>query len=835
MALDPHMAQGPSPMLEQKTRQVNGKSSSSAREHEIAGTDYFNIKEKSSRRKPLKEQKVEEPLVEHKKGDSHPTSPHIAYQERGFELSNDNYDAMRRRIPSDTAAPPARDARRDHPAQPSKTQNEQEKFRLQDAPKSRKASTRTDSKDEYMPPSLDASPLDNKAKSAPVSAHQPLTEQHVNVTSPDSTRSSQLETPTQLSPRLSQDSRFGENGPISGFDISVLPKRGDSLQKSAPVTATIPRKDVPNSRLGAVISYDNTNETSTSPLHLSSAKGADSSSANMNGGRVISRPMESPMSKSALDFVSASSERHEETAPTSGDSFVSPRAPPPRPTADLLKHKVKNASISSVRSDSVKNGDFSASPNTSRFPTSSDYMTDETSQGTGEDQEGFFNSFKRVSKSVRHARSSSDRGGRTPREQKWPRTPLNGTSGSVDKDLSSPTMSSPESRTEVMKVKQELSQVRFENKMERQKNSELRSRIAQLESEADKRTSINDVNTELREKRSTMVVLDTQKEIVINELEVITQHLQDAKHSSKPFDMPDMKDKVLRDFADALERVRDNYTPQIEDKIQKRNELNNELWYLEQQRDRALQEFAQLSNKNSQLAELNNTLITQIQDLHIKLGPSDRASNQNHGLGIYTHHTKEKSTASIDSRDVAPSITDSHLTGSTIAEHGSDVTIGNAPQVVSMAKVPAGSKQRLKFLGKGVMAKGMKAFSSNEKQHMPREGSITGLTEGMPYGNMSQSGDLPATTLPARATEADASRQGFGFFGQPKQRGGAPPVKAPPRSETPSKVPTDPSSKLSTVVPRASLLTPNSCLRHGPRTTRRLRESQNSVRCYKMH
>ena len=799
MTLDPNVVQGPSPMLEPRVHQTNGKSSGSAREHENTGTDYFNIKEKSSRRKAPREPKAEEPSLEQTRNDLHPTSPHIAYQEKGFEPSSDNIDALRRRKVSE-AGIPTRDPRRDRSPQVNRTQIDQEKFRLQDAPKRRKSSARGEPKDEHWAPSVDTAVLDPKSKSAPASAHTPLKEQHVNIAGHDSTRSSQLETPTQLSPRMSQDSRSGENAPVSGLDVQTLPKRGDSLQKSAQSISSIHRKDVPNSKIASISSYDTSLESSP-PHHPSSARSPESSSANMNGGRVIGRPMESPVAKSALDFPSTSIDQGEDSIPD--DSFASPRAAPPRPGPETLKHKFQNASISSVRSDSVKNGDFPSSPSLSRFPASNDYVTDDTIRSTGEDQDGFFNSFKRVSKSVRHARSQSDRGSRNSREQKWPKTQLNGAGTTADRDLSSPTISSPESKNEIMLLKQELSQSRHENKLERQKVMELRGRIAELESTMDKKVAINAVNSELREKRSTMVVLDAQKEIVINELEVITEHLQDAKRSGKPLDLPDMQNKVLKDFATALERVRDSYAPQIEERIQMRNDLNDELGQLNQQKDKVLREFEQLSLKNAQLAELNNTLVRQIQELHVKL--SDKTPTQHHGLGIYTHHAKERSNASIDSREVA-SVADSHLTGTTITEQGPDsATIVNAPQVVNIQKMPAGKK--LNFLGgkRGAMAKGLKAaFSSNENKQIPRDGSISGLTEGMPYGHMSQSGDLPVTTLPARNVEVESSRQGFGFFGQPKSKTGQ--SKMPPRSETPTKAPVDASSKLITAGIRTSLV-----------------------------
>ena len=786
MALDPHVAEGPSPMLEQRNHQVNGKSTGSAREQEVvAGTDYFNIKEKSSKRKAPREQKMEGSLSSHMKPETHQTSPHIAYQEKGFEPSHENFDPIRRRKVSDTGLP-SRDPQRERSPHIARSSSEQEKFKLQDAPKRRKSSIRNEATEEQVPPALDTSIADTKSKSAPASAHPPLREQHVNIANSDSTRNSQLETPTQMSPRMSSDFHTSENPAAPGYEMPTLPKRGDSLQKSAPPTATIPRKEIPNTKLGAVSSYEQ------SPEHPISTKGIESSSIDMYGGKVISRPMESPVSKSALDFPSTIQEQNEDSS-AAVDSFVSPRAPPPRPTPDSLRHKVKNTSVSSIRSESARNAEFPSSPSLPRFSGNADYITDEAAQN--DEPDGFFNPFRRVSKSVRHARSQSDRGSRNSREQKWPRTPLNGTSGNADRDLSSPTVSSPESKGEVAQMKQELSRVRYENKLERQKNMELHGRIAELESTLDKKADIHKVESELQEKRSTMVVLDTQKSIVIKELEVITQHLQDAKRSGQPFNLHDMQNKILKDFTVALERLRDKYTPQIEERMQRKNDLDTELSELNQNKEKVFQEFEQLSVKNAQLADLNNQLVRQIQDLHVKVSTSEKASQHHHGLGIYTHHSKERSNVSIDSRDMAPSLADSQLTGTTIGENPPEsATIVNAPQVVNIQKMQA--TKRLNFLGgKRAMAKGIKAaFSSNENKQAVREGSAAGLTEGVPYGAMSQGADPSVTNLPMRNADHDSSRQGFGFFGQPKSKAGHQ-IKVPSRSETPSKPIVQPSGK----------------------------------------
>ena len=145
-----------------------------------------------------------------------------------------------------------------------------------------------------------------------------------------------------------------------------------------------------------------------------------------------------------------------------------------------------------------------------------------TSVHDAQQEQGSF--LRRVSHSVRHARSYSDRGVRSSKEQKWgmPKSPMIGShSLSLAQDISSPIASSPESRRdEIDRLKRELD-------MERQKTCD-------LEAALDAKSSIKQMNTELREKRSTMVVLDTQKEIVVRELDILTDHITAAKRSAEP-------------------------------------------------------------------------------------------------------------------------------------------------------------------------------------------------------------------------------------------------------------------------------------------------------------
>lgn len=378
---------------------------------------------------------------------------------------------------------------------------------------------------------------------------------------------------------------------------------------------------------------------------------------------------------------------------------------------------------------------------------------------------------RRVSNSVRHGRSYSDKGGRMSKDSKWPSSPLNvvGTTG-FGPEISSPSTSSPETREELTWFKNEL-------RRERQKTVEKDQKIAELEAALEGKVSIKQVNTELREKRSTMVVLDTQKEIVVRELEVLTDHIATAKKSREPLDLGKLSNNVLREFAEALQKLKDSFAPQIEDLIQRRNEFIDEVANLTQMKDKSFQEFEQLSLKNAQLADLNNQLVHQIQGLYkANAAPAlDGIRPPPNGLGIYTHHPKETSQVSVDGRDVGPGGSEGSHPGSqnnihpeSDADHAAIVT---APQMVNIRK---GQPKKFNWkkggqnVAKGV-TKGLKgAFLSNDQPKYQREG---GFTESIPYGSLPSGSDYHNGSLP-RPTMNDPARQGFGFFSTQKGKPG---------------------------------------------------------------
>ena len=118
-----------------------------------------------------------------------------------------------------------------------------------------------------------------------------------------------------------------------------------------------------------------------------------------------------------------------------------------------------------------------------------------------------------------------------------------------------------------------------------------------------------------------MVVLDAQREIVLRELTVLTDHMEAEKRggASGPLDLGKLSNHVLRELAESIQKLKDSYAPQIEELMQKRNDLTDELEAMNTQKEKSFQEFEQLSMKNAQLAELNNQLVHQIQELYLSL------------------------------------------------------------------------------------------------------------------------------------------------------------------------------------------------------------------------
>lgn len=663
------------------------------------------------------------------------SSQHIAYLEKERKPSS---DVPRRK----EVATSSQNEDKSTVASPRPNGHSSDQFKLQDAPKSRKsaASSRSSKQEVSSPPvqspnlpeSTSHRELLSNANAGGKAQGSPRTENHRPATS---------ETKFTASPRLSNDRQREHNrGDLSKASPALtqlqhLPKRGDSLEKPKPAS-------------------DNGSENAD-------ILGELTSSTKVNGIKTISKPMESPTMNQDIQ--------------NSKDSFITPRAPPSAPAG--AGERRRGGSTSTIHSEH-KNGDM-VHPNLLRYSGGGDFSMDEDMARimAGDDSQNHESFLRRVSNSVRHGRSFSDKGSRLSREGKWPRSPVTSTSPFAQ-DISSPMGSSPEARDEIAWYKNEL-------RRERQKLVDKEAKIVELEAKLNSTVDMSKMDSQLREKRSTIVVLDTQKELVIRELEILTEHIAASKKSGDVFDASKLKNFVLHDFAESLEQLKRSFTPQIEDLTQKRNDLIEEVPRLTQLKEKALVEFEQLSLKNAQLAELNNSLVNQIQGLY-KANSSTGTVVPPSGLGIYSMHSKEKSVGSlerdkrnnIDEKDARPTLNDMSLPASSNTlqqEDAEPATVVSAPHVVNIRK--GGQPKKFNWMkgsqsvAKGV-TKGLKgAFSSDSRSQRDDK-----LTETGPYGTLSPAAEGP-TGLP-RSASGDPSRQGFGFFGNQKSKNNNTPWKA---------------------------------------------------------
>ncbi|KKA23304.1 Rho GTPase activator Rga [Rasamsonia emersonii CBS 393.64] len=614
-------------------------------------------------------------------------SPHIAYQEKGRQPGN--IDPTR--------------WRQDSKGSQGKAENN-DAFKLQDAPKSRKASVQDK---EGASASATSSPKANDPSKTPQASSQKSAAPVAGAT------------PSRPSHELQ---RLHENGSTdsarslsSAPTMQFPPKRGDSLEHYN----QIQRKEV--------------------------GSAAKSSSASPSDGSKDKSAGKGSDSKAAGDATSSSAS-HADAGSEQPKDAVQDSSSRPRPSTEQSDH-TRNGSVSTMQSESQRPADLGSSPSLLRFSGGGDFSMDEDmariwGELSSNNKEGSESFLKRVSNSVRHGRSFSDKGTRLSKDSKWPKSPVN--------DISSPSTSSPEQH-------EDISWLRSELRRERQRVIERDQKIAELEAALNATAAVQQANSELREKRSTMVVLDTRKEIVLRELSVLTEHLEAEKQGGEPLDLNKLTSNVLREFAQSLQKLKDEFQPQIEELMQKRHELVEEIANLSRMKDKSFQEFEQLSSKNAQLAELNNQLVHQIQELYKANSGAPEAARAANGLGIF--HNKEKSAGSVEAIKASTNDLATSISTMTIQQDEAEpATIVPGPQVVSIRK---GQPRKFNWkkggqnVAKGV-TKGLKgAFSTSESK------------ESVPHSSSASQDN--GSSMPRSQTQ-DPSRQGFGFFGNQKKQ-----------------------------------------------------------------
>lgn len=672
-------------------------------------------------------------------------SPHIAYQEKGRPQKR---VTSGQNTPLSSASPAVGGAQQERPERPkmqtldtsSYTLGRNEGFKLQDVPKTKKS--RSDSSKENKSPSL-VSPIDADDK-----------DRHLDRTisaSPVSAESPQSGINPFDDPRRKEGHPSAQAPALSRFPDR--PARGDSLAASSLKPSSIRSSPEPPT--------PTTNSTSLKPSHGRQESASSVPGSFVDAQSTISRDnsrskaIESPPVRSSFDAIppraSSRPSAPSKSVGNNGD-FIAPRLPPPPPPAS--SHRAQE-SISSIQ-DTKSDGQLSPALRSAGLPKHSadgsfsmeEEMTRILRGDKPSGDRGEASMLRRVSNAVKHGRSFSDRG-----------VPKNGApiepALTTPMMISSPIMSSPSAKETPESMRASLRRAQA-------KIAELETQNSALEERVSGSSDIKQVNSELREKRTTMAFLDTQREMVVRELEVMTDHLGKVKDKNQPLDLPALKDSIFRELSESLQKLKDHMGGQIEDLIRKRTELTDEIGNLIQMKDRGFQEFESLSTKNAQLVEMNNSLLQNIQDLYKSNRGADGKGGAN-GLGIYQPGAKGEKQDVHEMRNLNIVHTDGsmpHLLHETEAE---PATVLTAPQVVNIRK---GQPKKFNWRKGGEkmaknVTKGLKgAFATDRVQ--TREG----LEIGTPYGMTQQAvGGGEAGSFNAKQG-APGTGAGFGFFGQ---------------------------------------------------------------------
>ncbi|KAI9816214.1 MAG: Rho-type gtpase-activating protein [Pycnora praestabilis] len=811
LALDTNTLAGPLPLASERNA-GSGPPEEEPMKPKITETnanprDYFNTsRDPSSSRQRLHEKPPLPSETSIRNIDSNDSklnigSPHIAYQEKGRKPSSELTDTIRKRKePLVTSTPGSTVASPGLGTEPSRTQQlisppaavngmagpgQNERFKLQEVPKGKKSGgSARSSRSEASSPSIGGPPLATLPRSISESSSTnsviQMKEQTITIPPKAPQRPIPSGVETNGSPHTSETVDFSPDSAhsaSSAIQAQLLqkPKRGDSLGPNQSKQSILRKEVASGSPSKPSIRSPKMNgdqEDSSSSSSATTTPVSPMSHTQLNGGMTISGPVDSPKSIANGETPQIPSRAQGRSVVPGSDSFTAPRAPPQPP---IEQHKSTNHAINGK---ATENGVRGGSPNPSALPRYSaggEFSMDEDMARIlgGEESENPASFLRRVSHSVRHGRSYSDKGTRSlSNSHKWPKSPLNETmAAGYPQEISSPLSASPETKEEYLWLRNQLRRVEH-------KNVEQERTIAELKARLDGTADIKQVNTELREKRSTMVILDTQKEIVIRELEVLTDHIAAAKNSNEPFDLNKVMSETLSDFAIALQKLKDSFTGQIEELIQQRNQLVDEIADLTQVKDKGFQEFEQITLKNAQLAEFNNELVHNIQGLYkanrepIAGQPFDNPRPSPSGLGIYTNHHKDRSDATMDGRDLRSAGNDgsvfgphSHMQRDYDAE---PATVLTTPQVVNIRKgQPKKSmwKKGGQTVAKGV-SKGFKgAFSSNAQNSQNQYQREDQMPEGTPYGMLPS--DTSSSSL-QRAAIDPSRQQGqspFAFFG----------------------------------------------------------------------
>lgn len=748
------LALDPSPAISTTPRSGQNKENRGER-------DYFGDTGHLTRARP-DDKREKSGLRDH---DGNASTPHIAFQEKGRQPSTESNDRLVGKGMSMRDSP--------EPTANGKAQQSAENFRLQEVPKTKRSTSRSDSQSEAT-----LNGRDERGSRSAV-ASPPALPPRKDVPTPRKA-SSHLATDTNSTPprssvesRPSLDSSVSSQPHHSQQNASSAPARTDSGKNNS-----IARKEIPN---GAVKNSLNAN----SGYELSPSSDYSSTDGPESIPTVNGKPISGPVMKSNTNDIVPPNGSQSRSQPQEkgSESYMTPREPPAPPSAS--------------------NGKAPSSPKLPRWSSGGDFtMEEDMARILGADEPST-SLFRRVSNAVRHGRAGSEtsvRQGhgrsysettRTTTSPRWPKTPIAEDANGSRPHISSPIfISSPDQLEEKVQLRKEL--------------KKLQDKVADLEKRESAASSLSDLNKKLIDRRRTMNVLDGQSEIMIREMESYAAYIEKMKTNNQSTNSPAEQKEAIHDFVQRIEKLKQQSAQSIEDllatadKLREANsqlraekaQLDEEMQEARSQLELARMEFGQLTNKNAQLADMNNDLTHSIQERFRNQGGATSESPKPpvNGLGIYHH--KEKSNASIHleaggnrsgaNSTLAPSGAPSQSGSVDADSHVDTATVMSAePQVVNLRKGQVVKKFNWKKSGNAV-AKGMKGFKGAfaSTQQAPGDSEERLLQIGVPY-NATRETPTSAQMPPPGSLSKDqqeAQRQGFGIFKKSNTMG------QPPRS-----------------------------------------------------
>ncbi|CAD6501284.1 BgTH12-01536 [Blumeria graminis f. sp. triticale] len=708
------------------------------------------------------------------------STPHIALQDRGRESSNETYQIIdslwkaqssgKQTMGKKQTAHVGGDDARAQPAKtvstvtPSKNTQNNKEFTLSKPPQGKKLGTRCES------PSLNRDT--NSLGSVVGEGISETNLRRENTMRPESVRSAPCEEKT-LPSRSSLELRARDDYEVRPSFESPHSTSTISKPTSGGITRSKSRREMTSST---------SSRNTTGPGNCSPGNNSSPSSSSLDSPTLTST--------GHLNTVSISSDptsliSNDLAPPTNvpirpaplhqplSNTYLSPRAPPiPSQAAVLAAKEITNTlniapSAQGLPRWSQSGGDFTMDEDFARI------------LGDSDDQSQSL--LRRVSNIVRHGKNTS--------EASLAGTPGHGRSAS---EATTRTNNSPHwlklsiSEDSIPNDSSSLSPDQPALLRKQLRHSE--QRVAELEHKFSNEKELKSLIKKVQEKRKTVSVLDSQTEIMIRQLEVLTKYLEKARDTDLPLEVKDLEESAIKDFIIKMETIKQSVTDSIEQLYEERNSLLEERNNIAADRDRALMEFEQLSSKNAQLADMNNDLTYQIQERFKTQTSFDSPRMPSNGLGIHTLPSKDKLTLSMHSDDTTlRPVTSNTILGSgssypQVMEQDSSIdpsAVLSAPHLVNIRKGQATKKTFNWKRGRQTVAKGVTkgikgAFSSNQQpnqqliQEQARWQSQTGDDIGLPYNLTLMAVDSSTSTQSMgtlRSVPNDQRNQsGFGLF-----------------------------------------------------------------------